>query len=75
MAQKVQKKYSLNIQGVVEINDGRIAVCVEDKGEYDLATLMSAFDGNECKISVSYDEEYGESVEVDTETGEVVEDI
>lgn len=72
MAQKVQKKYSLSIQGIVEINDGRITVCVEDKGEYDLATLMNAFDGNECKISVSYDEEYGESVEVDTETGEVI---
>lgn len=72
MAQKVQKKYSLSIQGIVEINDGRITVCVEDKGEYDLASLMSAFDGNECKISVSYDEEYGESVEVDTETGEVI---
>ncbi len=72
MAQKVQKKYSLSIQGVVEINDGRITVYVEDKGEYDLATLMNAFDGNECKISVSYDEEYGESVEVDTETGEVI---
>ena len=75
MAQKIQKKYSLNIQGIVEINDGRITIYVEDKGEYDLATLMHAFDGNECKISVSYDEEYGELVEVDTETGEVVEDI
>ena len=72
MAQKVQKKYSLSIQGVVEINDGHITICVEDKGEYDLATLMSAFDGNECKISVSYDEEYGEEIEVDTETGEVI---
>ena len=72
MAQKVQRKYALNIQGVVEINDGRITVSVEDRGEFDLAELMKAFDGNECKISVSYDEEYGESVEVDTETGEVI---
>ena len=70
MAQKIQKKYALNIQGVIEINDGRITVYVEDKGEYDLSTLMSAFDGNECKISVSYDEEYG--VDVDEETGEVI---
>ena len=74
MAQKIQRKYALNIQGVVEINDGRITVCVEDKGEYDLAALMNAFDGNECKISVSYDEEYGEdeTVKVDTETGEII---
>ena len=70
MAQKVQRKYALNVQGVVEINDGRIAIYVEDKGEYDLAELMRAFDGNECKIAVSYDEEY--SPEVNAETGEVI---
>ena len=70
MAQKVQKKYALNIQGVVEIDDGRINIYVEDHGEYDLADLMKAFDGNECKISVSYDEEY--TPEVNEETGEVV---
>ena len=69
MAQKVQKKYSLSIQGIVAINDGRITIIVEDKGEYDLAELMKAFDGNECKIAVSYDEEY--APEIDEETGEV----
>lgn len=70
MAQKVQKKYTLNIQGVVEIDDGRINICVEDRGEFDLSELMKAFDGNECKISVSYDEEY--APEIDEETGEVI---
>ena len=70
MAQKVQRKYSLNIQGVVELDDGRINVYVEDHGEYDFAELMKAFDGNECKISVSYDEEYAPDVDVDT--GEVI---
>lgn len=70
MAQKVQRKYALNIQGVVEINDGCITVSVEDRGEFDLAELMKAFDGNECKIAVSYDEEY--APDVDTETGEVI---
>ena len=63
MAQKVQKKYSLSIQGVVEIDDGRINVYVEDRGAFELADLMKAFDGNECKISVSYDEEYAPDVE------------
>lgn len=71
MAQKVQKKYSLKLQGVVGIEDGRITVSVEDRGEFDLATLMDAFDGNECSISVSYDEEYV-SPDVDEETGEVI---
>ena len=71
MAQKVQKKFSLKLQGVVGIEDGRITVSVEDRGEFDLATLMDAFDGNECSISVSYDEEYV-SPDVDEETGEVI---
>lgn len=71
MAQKVQKKYSLKLQGVVSIEDGHIIVSVEDRGDFDLATLMDAFDGNECSISVSYDEEYT-SPEVDDETGEVI---
>lgn len=71
MAQKVQRKYSLNIQGVVEIKYDRITVYVEDRGEFDLAGLMKAFDGNECKISVSYDEEYA-GQDVNPETGEVI---
>lgn len=71
MAQKVQKKYTLNIQGIVAIDeDDRIIVSVEDRGDFDLAELMRAFDGNECKIAVSYDEEYG--ADVDEETGEVI---
>lgn len=66
MAQKVSKKYILNIKGVVEIYDGRINVCVEDHGEFDLADLMKTFDGNECNIAVSYDEEYAHAVDADT---------
>ena len=62
MTQKIQKNHSLSIQGVVEINDGRITVCVEDCGEFDLAELMKTFNGNECKILVSYDENYGEII-------------
>lgn len=70
MAQKVQRKYALNVHGTVDINDGRIEIYVEDRGCFDLADLMKAFDGNECKISVSYDEEYAPNV--DEETGEVI---
>ena len=70
MAQKIQRKYALNVQGVVEIDDGHITITIEDKGEYDLAELMKAFDGNECKIAVSYDEEF--TPDVDEETGEVI---
>ena len=70
MAQSVKKKYSLNIQGVVDVDDGRIIISVEDRGEFDLAALMEDFSGRECKIAVNYDEEY--VPEVDEETGEVV---
>ena len=73
MAQKISKKSALNIQGTVAVDDeGKILVIIEDKGEYLLADLMKSFDGNECKISVSYDEEYN-GPEVDEETGEVLE--
>ena len=70
--QKVLKKYSLNIQGIVFVHeDGRITVGVADKGEFDLGTLMMDFNNNECKISVSYDEDY--DTEVDEYTGEIIE--
>ena len=73
MAQKISKKSALNIQGTVAVdNDGKIFVIIEDKGEYLLSDLMKSFDGNECKISVSYDEEYV-GPEVDKETGEILE--
>lgn len=71
MAQKISKKYALNVQGIIDIDDeGRITVSVEDRGEYDLAGLMDAFSGKECKISITYDEDYG--VDADNETGEVI---
>ena len=72
MAQKISKKSALNIQGVVSVDeDNRIFITIEDKGEYLLSNLMKSFDGNECKISVSYDEDYN-GPEVDQETGEVI---
>lgn len=71
MGQKISKKYALNIQGVVNIDeDNNIYVSVEDKGDYNLADLMDAFNGNECKISVSFDEEYG--LETTEELGEII---
>ncbi len=72
MAQKISKKSALNIQGIIAVdNDGKIFVIIEDKGEYLLSDLMKSFDGNECKISVSYDEEY-DGPEVDNDTGEIL---
>lgn len=75
MAQKISKKSALNIQGIVGIDGNKkIFVVVEDKGEFYLSDLMKSFDGCECKISISYDEDYEEpEVKVDRETGEVLE--
>lgn len=71
MTQKISKKYALNIQGVVSIDeDNNIYISIADKGDYNLAELMDIFDGNECKISVSFDEEYG--VEASEELGEII---
>ena len=73
MAQKVSKKYALNISGIVNIDDdNRIWISVEDVGDFVLDDLMQAFDGNECKISVGYEEDLGKP-SVDAETGEIVE--
>lgn len=74
MAQKATKKINLNIKGVLDIDDdGKIIVEIEDRGEFDLVTMMNEFYGRECSISVSYDEDYMDpEVDVDPETGEVI---
>ena len=77
MAQKATKKINLNIKGVLDIDDdGKIIVEIEDRGEFDLSTMMNEFYGRECSISVSYDEDYMDpEVDVDPETGEVFKHI
>ena len=72
MAQKVSKKYSLNIQGVISFDEnGKAYVSVEDRGDFELDELLRDFNDKECKISVNYDEDYV-PIEVDEETGEVI---
>ncbi len=72
MADSMKKNYKVSGSGVLNINDDMITICVEDKGEFNLARVLA--DLNECavKFSFSYDEDYEESVEVDEETGEVI---
>ena len=74
MAQKATKKINLNIKGVLDIDDdGKIIVEIEDRGEFDLATMMNEFYGRECSICGSQDEDYMDpEVDVDPETGEVI---
>lgn len=76
MADFMKKNYKVSGSGFLTIEGDRITVAVEDKGEFNLANVLS--DLNECsvKFSFSYDEDYSESeedeIEVDEETGEVI---
>lgn len=72
MADKMQKNYKVSGSGVLGIDGDKIAVSVEDKGDFNLAKVLADLDGCAVKFSFSYDEDYEESVEVDTETGEVI---
>ena len=70
--QKVSKKYSLNIQGIISIDeDGRAYVSVEDRGDFEIDELLKDFNDKECKISVNYDEDYV-PIKIDVETGEII---
>lgn len=54
MASKITRKNTLSVQGIVNITDGRIIFEVEDvASDYDLADLMSDFNGQEVKLSVN----------------------
>ena len=72
MADSVKKNYKVSGSGFLTIDGDKITILVEDKGEFNLANVLS--DLNECsvKFSFSYDEDYEETVEVDAETGEVI---
>ena len=72
MADKMTKNYKVSGSGVLNIKDDMITICVEDKGEFNLARVLSDLDGCAVKFSFSYDEDYEEVVDVDEETGEVI---
>ena len=72
MADKLNKNYKISGSGVLGIEDDMITICCEDKGEFNLARVLSELDGCSVKFSFSYDEDYEEVVEVDEETGEVI---
>ena len=69
---KMTKNYKVSGSGVLNINDDMITICIEDKGEFNLARVLADLDGCAVKFSFSYDEDYEEAVEIDEETGEVI---
>ena len=71
MADTIKKNYKISGSGILSIDDDMITVCCEDK-ELNLARVLCDLDGCAVKFSFSYDEDYDDSVNVDTETGEVI---
>ena len=73
--QSVSKKYTVNANGILDINDGIITVIVEDIGEFRLDELLKDFNGYTVKISTTHDEEQcvPEKLNIDEETGEILE--
>jgi hypothetical protein len=73
MADTMKKNYKISGSGMLYIEGDSISVIVEDKGEFNLASVLADLHDKPVKFSFSYDEDYEESeVEVDEETGEVL---
>lgn len=55
----ITKKYSLNANGILHIDDSNVAIENLDTGELiDLSDLLSDFADRTVKLSVNYDEDY-----------------
>ena len=67
MADTMKKNYKISGSGILDINDDMITICVEDKGEFNLARVLTDLNGCAVKFSFSYDEDYAESVAADDE--------
>jgi hypothetical protein len=87
MADSMKKNYKVSGSGVLTIDGDALIIAVEDKGEFNLANVLSDLNDHPVKFSFSYDEEYETDedevdvdidfeyeveVEIDEETGEVI---
>lgn len=55
----ISKKYSVTGNGILSIEDGKVAVEVQDTGELVfLDDLLSDFKDKDVKISCTYNEDY-----------------
>lgn len=74
MADSMKKNYKVSGSGVLCINEDMITICVEDKGEFNLARVLADLNEKPVKFNFSYDEDYKEpAVKIDPATGEVIE--
>ena len=73
MADEMKKKYRISGSGVLCIEGDTISILVEDRGEFNLASVLADLNDKPVKFNFAYDEDYEEpEIEVDTETGEVI---
>lgn len=72
MADTMKKNYKISGSGILCIEDDMITICVEDKGEFNLAKVLDDLNNCAVKFSFSYDEDYEDPVEIDEETGEII---
>jgi hypothetical protein len=74
MADKMTRNYKVSGNGVLSIDGDAIFISIEDKGDFNLASVLSDLNEKPVKFSFSYDEDYEEpEIKVDPETGEVIE--
>ena len=73
MADKMQKNYKISGSGILTIDNDKITICVDDLGEFNLASVLTDLNEKPVKFSFSYDEDYEAPIDVDAETGEIVE--
>ena len=71
MADTMKKNYKISGSGVLNIDGDAIIVCVEDKGEFNLAGVLADLNGCLVKFSFSYDEDYEDNTSVN-EDGEII---
>lgn len=58
MSGKMQMNYKISGSGVLTVDGDAIYISVPDKGDFNLARLISDLDGCAVKFSFSYDEDY-----------------
>ena len=73
MADSMKKNYKVSGSGVLYIEGDAIMVSIEDKGDFNLADVLSELDEKPVKFSFSYDEDYEKPEIKVNEDGEVIE--
>lgn len=72
MADTMKRNYKISGSGVLCIEGSEITVIVADRGDFNLASVLADLNDKPVKFSFSYDEDYEEVIDVDTETGEII---